>query len=181
MRITSGILKNRKIKSFDVDIRPTKESVREAIFSSIGGTCSNLHILDLYAGYGSFGLEAWSRGARGVTFVENQKFLTNQLSQFIKDIKDERLGITQVICADVSAWVLKNKQTYDFIFADPPYFLEGAFISTLSAIDKSSSLNENGCVIFELSYRENITLPDMWKIIKEKRYGKTKILMLKRN
>ena len=89
MRITSGILKNRKIKSFDVDIRPTKESVREAIFSSIGGTCKNLHILDLYAGYGSFGLEAWSRGARRVTFVENHKFLTNQLSQFIKDIKDE--------------------------------------------------------------------------------------------
>lgn len=181
MRITSGILKNRKLKSFNVDIRPTKESVREAVFSSIGGTCNNLHILDLFAGYGSFGLEAWSRGASSVTFVENQKILVNQLSKFIKDFEDKRLGVTQVIYADVCLWLQKNTCSYDLIFADPPYRLEGAFISTLTAIDKNSSLSENGCVIFELSYRENIELPEMWKIIKEKRYGKTKILMLKRN
>ena len=67
IRVTSGILKGRRFDVVGEAVRPTMESVREAIFSSLGGSCKGLRVLDLYAGSGSLGLEAWSRGARGNT------------------------------------------------------------------------------------------------------------------
>jgi len=70
MRITSGILRNRRFNVPKQDVRPTQERVREAIFSSLGGTCEGMKVLDLFAGAGGLGLEAWSRGAESVTFVE---------------------------------------------------------------------------------------------------------------
>ena len=180
MRITSGILKNRRLKTLEAEFRPTKESVREAVFSSLGGSCDGLHVLDLYAGTGSLGLEAWSRGAKHVSFVEKQKILIDQLYQNIQVMRNDSLGTTDVIFADVCAWLKKNITSYDIIFADPPYNEEDTFINTLDAIEQNSSLSSTGCVVYELRYTQNIPLVKSWNIIKEKRYGKTKILMLKR-
>ena len=72
MRITSGWLRNRRFEVPKGDVRPTMESVREALFSSLGGSCEGWRVLDLFAGSGALGLEAWSRGAEHVRFVEKQ-------------------------------------------------------------------------------------------------------------
>ena len=70
MRITSGILKGRTFKVPKIGVRPTTERTREAIFSSLAATIPNARVLDLFAGSGGLGLEAWSRGAESVTAVE---------------------------------------------------------------------------------------------------------------
>ena len=71
MRITSGILGGRTFKVPKVGVRPTTERTREAVFSSIAAVVPGARVLDLFAGAGGLGLEAWSRGAAHVTAVEN--------------------------------------------------------------------------------------------------------------
>ena len=76
MRIVSGIAKGRKLLTPSLqDVRPSKDRVREAIFNSLTsfGLIEDRHFIDLFAGSGALGLEALSRGARKVTFVDNKK------------------------------------------------------------------------------------------------------------
>ena len=112
MRITSGILKNRCIITKDLDFRPTMESVREAIFSSLKGSFVNAKFLDLYAGSGSIGLEAWSRGARNVYFVEKQKVLVELLVKNINSFQQRELGETFVNCTDALDWLNKTDDNF---------------------------------------------------------------------
>ena len=70
MRITSGILKGRTFKVPKIGVRPTTERTREAMFSTLVAYVPNARVLDLFAGAGGLGLEAWSRGAESVTAVE---------------------------------------------------------------------------------------------------------------
>lgn len=180
MRITSGILRNRRFEIPEKEVRPTMESVREALFSSLGGSCNNWSFLDLYAGSGSVGLEAWSRGATHVTFIEKDIHIANKLEKTISNMDSDELGSTEVIHADVLHGIRTYKNRYDVIFADPPYDLENALIGTLDIINKSSVLADNGRVVYELRRKQEVALPLGWLILRDKCYGKTRMLILKK-
>ena len=182
MRITSGILKNRR---FEVPrseaVRPTMEAVREAVFSSLGGSCEGLRVLDLFAGSGAMGLEAWSRGAACVTFVERDSRVWKGLRENIQTLEnDEALGRTECVKADTFQWLERaTGGPFDLILADPPYDLPDAPKRTLDGIASRSVLTDGGMVVYELRRKTPFDLPDGWEVVRDKRYGKTRVLMLK--
>ncbi len=181
MRITSGILRNRRFEVPNEEVRPTMESVREAIFSSLGGTCATLNVLDLFAGSGALGMEAWSRGADSVTFVEKHPKVYAHLEQNIEAFESDELGKANCVKADAIQWLSRARQSYDLILADPPYDLPNACAETLDGIAQHSVLTADGILVYELRSRERIEISEDWKILRDKKYGKTRVLILKLN
>jgi len=181
MRITSGILRNRQFNVPKQEVRPTKEQVREAMFSSLGGSCEGLRVLDLFAGAGSLGLEAWSRGAEAVVFVEKDPAVWKNLQQNIRGFECKELGMVKCIKADAIGWLTRNEGPFDLVLADPPYDLPDAMEQTLDGIVRNSVLTDGGIVVYELRSSDTVALSKAWKTIREKVYGQTRVLMLKRN
>ena len=139
MRVIAGIYRHRPLKypENNPDIRPTKDRIREAFFSSLGDI-SNKSFLDLYAGCGSMGIEAISRGASKSIFVDNNL----QSISFVKD-NLRYLGIDNyeiLIMDDIKALEhFKDTNTdFDIIYLDPPYE-KGKYEDILSYIYKSNA------------------------------------------
>ncbi|HEY5621271.1 MAG TPA: 16S rRNA (guanine(966)-N(2))-methyltransferase RsmD [Pontiella sp.] len=179
MRITSGLLRNRRFIVPEKEVRPTMESVREAVFSSLGGSCEGLLVLDLFAGSGALGLEAWSRGAESVTFVEQSPQVFRILKENIDELEGEGLGETHCIKADALHWCERSGQQFDLILADPPYDLPHAMALTLDRIERHSVLTPDGILVYELRSKDAPEVSDAWQVLRDKRYGKTRVLMLK--
>jgi 16S rRNA (guanine966-N2)-methyltransferase len=121
VRIISGQFGGRKIDAPNTSrTHPMGERIRNALFNSIGSAVVNATVLDAFSGSGTIGLEACSRGARHVTFIERDRVAQKVLRQNIA-----LLGVeitTTVIQATVSSWLdTYNGESFDIIFADPPY------------------------------------------------------------
>jgi 16S rRNA (guanine966-N2)-methyltransferase len=179
MRITSGILRNRRFEVPDREVRPTMESVREAVFSSLGGTLEGKAVLDLFAGSGALGLEAWSRGADAVTLVEQHPAVFKTLQENIEALTCDGLGTVRCFKADARKWLGRADGRYDIILADPPYDLPNAMADTLNGIAEHSVLTEGGTVVYEMRSKGDPNVPEAWRVMRDKRYGKTRVLMMK--
>ena len=162
-------------------VRPTMESVREAVFSSLGGSCAGLKVLDLFAGSGALGLEALSRGAESVTFVEQHPAVCHVLKENVESLAGEGLGAAVCIKADALRWLAQTGESFDLILADPPYDLPDALRLTLTGIAGHSVLTARGRVVYELRSSGVVAVPAGWKILRDKVYGKTRVLMLQLN
>lgn len=168
MRIVSGLLGGRKI-DVPPNIRPTLEKVREAIFSMID--VKNKTFLDLFAGSGSIGIEAYSRGAKEVWFIEKNEKIFSVLKKNVSNLMVQGKAVKGNVFS-----VLKNiDKRFDIIFLDPPYD-EGYIKRTIQVIPKV--LSDEGMVIIESSKREKFEL-NGFKVLKEKKYGDTIITILK--
>lgn len=178
MRITSGILRNRRLTVPKIEVRPTMESVREAVFSSLGGSCAGLKVLDLFAGSGALGIEAWSRGAESVTLVEQHPVVWKNLQKNVAALESDDLGGARCIKADALRWLEQTGEQFDLIFADPPYDLPNAMQLTLKGIASYSVLTDNGVLVYELRSKGAIEVPEPWSVVRDKTYGKTRVLML---
>ncbi len=99
MRITSGILKGRTFKVPKIGVRPTTERTREAMFSTLVAYVPNARVLDLFAGAGGLGLEAWSRGAESVTAVEKVSKHWKNLEQNFQTLEAGSTGMPIVFQA----------------------------------------------------------------------------------
>src|SRR6188472_951973 len=122
-RIIGGRVGGRRIATpRGVSTRPTSDRVREALFSVIESWCgslSGLRFLDLYAGSGAVGLEAWSRGAGVVTLVEQDRRTASMISANARDLGFKR---AHVVTAAVSGTLARPPSApYDVAFLDPPY------------------------------------------------------------
>ena len=162
-------------------MRPTKEQVREAVFSSLGGTCEELKVLDLFAGAGSLGLEAWSRGAKEVVFVEKNPAVWKNLQKNITTLESTELGTVKCIKSDASRFLDRARGPYDLIFADPPYDLPQAMEQTLAGIVEHSVLTDGGLLVYELRSSDAFEISGEWKLLRNKIYGDTRILVLQLN
>ncbi len=182
MRIISGSLRNRRFElPNQAEVSPTKEVVREAVFSVIGRRCDGLRVLDLFAGSGALGLEAWSRGAQQVDFVEKHAVVVTNLKRNIEKMNSAYLGGTTVVQADALIWLSHVSGHYDLILADPPYELPNVFEKVVAKIAKDSILTEGGTVVYELRNHRTVAMPDGWQVLSDKAYGKTRILLLEQN
>jgi 16S rRNA (guanine966-N2)-methyltransferase len=155
------------------------EAVREAVFSSLGGTCDGLRVLDLFAGSGALGMEAWSRGAESVVFVEQHPVVMKNLQQNIAAMECDQLGPAKCIKADAISYLARAEGGFDLILADPPYDLPNAMALTLAGIAAHSVLTEGGILVYELRSSGSIDVSDDWTVLRDKTYGKTRVLMLK--
>jgi 16S rRNA (guanine966-N2)-methyltransferase len=180
MRITSGILRNRRFNVPDAEVRPTMEAVREAVFSSLGSV-DGLSVLDLFAGSGALGMEAWSRGADSVTFVEQSSNVWRNLQKNLQSMENDTLGKTKVFKSDAIRWLSRAGAQFDLILADPPYDLPDAMANTLDGIVQHSVLKANGILVYEMRSKGDPLISSDWTIIRDKRYGKTRVLILKLN
>ena len=118
MRIIAGSRRGARIAAPPgLTTRPTGDRVREAAFNLIGPVDGAV-VLDLFAGSGALGLEALSRGAASVTFVENDRVACRTISQNL-----EKLDLTgaRVVCEDAVPWLRRETRRYDLVLLDPPY------------------------------------------------------------
>lgn len=155
-------------------------AVREAIFSSLGSV-EGLNVLDLFAGSGALGMEAWSRGAESVTFVEKSSNVWKNLQRNIEELSHPDLGKTKVFKSDAISWLKRASGPFDVILADPPYDLPDAMEHTLAGIAAHSVLTPDGILVYEMRVKGDPTISNDWKVLRDKRYGKTRVLILKLN
>ena len=173
MRISGGRARGVTLRvSKDGVHRPAMDKLRQSIFSSLGAEIDDAAICDLFAGTGSYGLEALSRGARSAHFVENHKgaikMIRANLPIVAKSMGEPRLDAT-VLPLDVIRW-LGDGNRFDIIFVDPPYEIITDSCSKLFALfDKT--LTPNGTIVFEMP-GELVIEPEGWRL--RKRFGKTK-------
>jgi 16S rRNA (guanine966-N2)-methyltransferase len=179
MKITSGFLRNRRFNVPDKEVRPTMAAVREAVFSSLGGRCDDLKVLDLFAGSGALGMEAWSRGAESVTFVEQHPLVYRNLLANIESFKHDELGETRCFKSDAIKWLGRARGQFDLILADPPYDLPDAMEHTLAGIVEHSVLTPGGILVYEMRFKGDPVISDDWEVLRDKKYGKTRVLVLK--
>jgi len=179
MRITSGKYRGLPIKSPPGDrLRPTQDLVREALFDILRDKITDCVFLDLCAGTGAVGLEAISRGASDVFLVEKNRSNSKFIQANIKMLKGAN---PKVIYGDASM-VLKsfqNRLKFDMIFADPPYEKYGEnplLTKILNNIGEFDLLNDDGMIIFEQASREKVVESEVFSVMKEKKYGKTKLI-----
>ena len=184
MRIIAGQFKGRKIlEPTDKTTRPLKDLVKESIFNVINHSkkfdlnLKNSNVLDLFSGVGSFGLEALSREARNVIFVENYSVSLLILKKNVENFKlEEKCKIIEAdIFNDFDFKTLKKK--IDIIFFDPT-FKEKNISLILSKIKEAKILDRKGIIIIHRNFKENEIFPEL-KIVDEKKYGLSKILFCK--
>ncbi len=174
-------MRNRRFNVPKQAVRPTKEQVREAMFSSLGGSCEGMKVLDLFAGAGSLGLEAWSRGAESVDFIEQNPEVWKNLQENIQSLSADGLGTAKCIKADAIKYLEWTSGPFDLILADPPYDLPDAMAQTLAGIVEHSVLTEDGLLVYELRSSDAFEVSSDWRLLREKVYGDTRVLMLKLN
>ena len=169
MRVISGKYKGKVLDGFDLEgTRPTKDRVKESVFGSIQNKVKNSIFLDLFAGSGSIGIEALSNGSSKCYFVENGdilKILNNNLKGIDNSIvvnKDYLYALD---------FFKNNNIKFDIIYIDPPYHL-GLMNRAIKYIEDNNLLNESGIIICE--YEEESPICN-YKLIKEKKFGKTNI------
>ena len=152
MRIIAGTYRSRILKSLKGhSLRPTSDWLRETLFNILGPAVAGSHFLDLYAGTGAVGIEALSRGAVESVFVENHAAAAKLIRENIASLKIAS-GV-QVIAEDASRALAKlaarPRQTFDFVFLDPPYAAEREYEETLGALGASKLLSPAAIVIAE--------------------------------
>ena len=169
MRIVAGTSRGRRLVVPDgTDVRPTSDRVRESVFNalySLDDAVDGATVLDLFAGTGALGLEALSRGAAHVTFVENDRGAATALKANI-----ESLGFaaqSAVVRADARRW--QPGHGFDLAFLDPPYdFAE--WDSLLSKLSATLAVVESN---------RPIAPPPGWGLVRERRYGSTVVQILR--
>ncbi|MBI2059556.1 MAG: 16S rRNA (guanine(966)-N(2))-methyltransferase RsmD [Nitrospirae bacterium] len=158
-------------------VRVTLDSVRETLFNILGASVEGAAVLDLFAGSGSLGIEALSRGAAHCTFVERDRSLTRLLAGNLA-----RLGLesrARVITADLRrvrtpAW-LKDRP-YDAVFMDPPY--ERGLTDICMDLLARIQFGEEPWVVLESGSREEVVLPEGWVLARDKKFGQTRVRFL---
>jgi 16S rRNA (guanine966-N2)-methyltransferase len=181
MRIISGTAGSVPLRVPRSLTRPTTDRVREAVFSSLAEIIPGTKVLDLFAGSGSLGLEALSRGAEDATFIDASN---DSIAAIEENLKKTRLENGKAIRRDVLAFLSTiSPGIYDLIFADPPYARGEKTTEQLEQFltheKLSSSLQGNGILILETLARSPLPETPLWKVTKEKTYGSTRVNFLR--
>lgn len=121
LRIIGGQWRSRRLRFQPVDgLRPTLDRVRETLFNWLQFDVEGARVLDAFAGSGALGLEALSRGAKDVTFLEKHPKVALQLRDNLKQLGANN---AQVWAGDALQWLQQTPESYDLIFLDPPFGL----------------------------------------------------------
>ena len=177
MRILAGKYKSKKIQTINnSNTRPMMSKVREAIFNSLQFLIEDKVVLDLYAGSGSLGIEAISRGAKFVTFVEKSKECIDVLNKNLKELEINFI-ITNTA---VETFIKSSINTYDIVFYDPPFEMGSDKveneINNLVEIIRVGSF----VVVHRHKASSEIEFSKNYEIHREKNYGQSKIIILRK-
>jgi 16S rRNA (guanine(966)-N(2))-methyltransferase RsmD len=199
VRITGGKLKGRTIRVPRGKVRPTQDRVREALFSILGDRVVGAAFLDLFAGSGAVGIEAWSRGARSVCWVEADARVVKGLRENVGDLCGTDKG---VVVGNAAGFLrgLPAGTTFDIIFADPPYggtasgraerrrsadedsgwAAHGVTHNLLRTVAEGNMLAPGGLFVIEERAGQRPEAPPGWQLADERRYGDTTLQFYRR-
>lgn len=189
MRISAGHLKGKKINFKKAQktaakqdtLRPTSSKVRESVFNIIGSLIVDAKFIDLYAGTGAVGIEALSRGASAVFFVEADRKRTEQIEKMLKDCG--YLSQADIIRGEASVFIaraIKDGLKFDIIFLDPPYH-SVELECILPMLSDGDLLNDKGIIIAEHLSKKK--LPDeIGNFVQKKayKYGDTMLTLYRK-
>ncbi len=171
LRIIGGRHRGRRLRfPAGVDIRPTPDRVRETLFNWLQPRIASARVLDLFAGSGALGLEALSRGAGRVTFVERDRRAAAAIEELLREWKEDG---AEVICADAVGWLGQSSRPapFDIVFLDPPYDSD-VLAHTAAALSSGGHLAPDGRVYLERRAREPLAaLPSAWRELRSGRAG----------
>lgn len=175
MRIIAGLAKGRRIAAPPSGTRPMTGRARESLFAILGERIEGADVLDLYAGSGSLGLEALSRGAASVVFVERSRKASRIIAENI-----EAVGLGGTVVTAPAATVVERMDTrFDVIFIDPPYRDADHEVAALvGALERV--LAERGLVIVHRQSSSSIEAPEFLTCTDERRYGDAVVTMMER-
>ena len=180
MRITGGIHRGRILKVPDgLDVRPTQDRVREALFNILMHDIAGARFLDVFAGSGAVGLEAMSRGAASVTFVERSP---RHISYIRSNAAMLKLA-PEIIQADAYQYLAGfSGESFDIVYADPPYALgeEQGFDIVLKSLSDRNVLKPGGLFIAETTFRMSAVDIPGWDLCRDREYGKTRLIIWRR-
>ncbi|AGB41156.1 RNA methyltransferase, RsmD family [Halobacteroides halobius DSM 5150] len=178
MRIIAGKNKGKRLKSLDRrDVRPTSDRTKEALFNILGPDVVGTRCLDLYAGFGGLGIEAISRGANEVTFIEQNKQIAKTIDQNIASVSYQ--DQSKVIVDDVLKALRRLRGHFELIFMDPPYKEIELYTKTLDRISQYNLLHPTGIIIVEHQAKADLDWPADYVVIKERNYGKSTLTLLR--
>ena len=176
MRVIAGKYKSRKLNEFkNPTTRPTLDRVKEGIFSKIQFLVSDATVLDLFSGTGGLGIEALSRGAKQVYFVDNNKIAFNLIKQNLHLLNEDMQPVLN-INFDVALQKFKSENIkFDIVLLDPP-FNKGLAHSAIDMILKLGLLNDNATIVYECDATEEIKTFEGLTEPEIKKYGTVKVL-----
>ena len=175
LRVSGGEARGRRLKA-PKNIRPTQDLVKQAIFNMVGPRIEGARVLDLFAGSGALGIEALSRGAAHITFVDQQPRGLAILRQNL-----DALGFKErahVVRGDVVRWLEVSPdavRSADFVFLDPPYD-DVVLDRALKALDREVA---GATVIAEHSRRQQMPELSRLQVDRQRRHGDTVLTVFK--
>ncbi|MFO7535178.1 MAG: 16S rRNA (guanine(966)-N(2))-methyltransferase RsmD [Kiritimatiellia bacterium] len=185
MRITGGFLGNRQIEVPARGVRPTQDRVRQALFSSLAERVGEALFLDLCAGSGSVGIEAWSRGAAQVWWVEGHARTYSILKKNVEALCGPPAssgGVLRLFREEGLRFLRQEspETAFDLIFSDPPYGAEEAgrpwVAAALESVRMNRRLKPGGLFVMEQSTRESVWPAPGWQTPVSKGYGETALV-----
>ncbi|HEY5500616.1 MAG TPA: 16S rRNA (guanine(966)-N(2))-methyltransferase RsmD [Candidatus Humimicrobiaceae bacterium] len=181
IRIISGDFKGRKLKGpVGLNIRPTLDRVKESIFNVLGSNIKGTKVLDLFAGSGSLGLEALSRGAQFVYFIDN----SNDSVELVKsnlDLIPQTKNRRTIVKSDAADFLNGFSDfIWDYIFLDPPFKIEDKKMTEIfNILFYSRIIDENSVIIYEFFFKRNIEAEvGNFNIFKTSVFGEKKVIYL---
>ena len=178
VRVIAGSLRGRRIRFTSPGIRPTGDRIRETLFNWLAGRLDGTSCLDLYAGSGALGIEALSRGAANVVFVERSRHAAEELATNLQS-----LGCTggRVVRGDAWKLPLVAHGPFDVVFLDPPF--DSPQIPDLcKLLEASQSLAAEALVYVEVPKQSALPeLPPGWQALRENTAGQVRYALLQRH
>jgi 16S rRNA (guanine966-N2)-methyltransferase len=168
LRIIAGRHRGRRLRfPAEVAIRPTPDRVRETLFNWLQPRIDQARVLDLFAGSGALGLEALSRGAAHVTFIEKDRRAAVAIDTLLKEWQE---ASAKVVCDDALGWLARDcAGPFDIVFLDPPY---DANLLADAAQALAGRLAADARVYLERRARDPLpALPEAWKELRAERAG----------
>ena len=185
MRITGGEFRGRALRAPKAGVRPTQDMVRQAIFNILMERVAGARFLDLYAGSGAVGLEALSRGASEVVWVDRDRRALAVLRANVTDVGD---GAGRVVADDAVRFLgrVAGRGVFDVIYADPPYTDgrdggEDPLPGLLAAVQAGEVLATDGVFVYESSGGRRARggeLPPGWVELVDRTYGRARVRVL---
>ncbi len=178
MRIISGNRRGHKLVGFEGDnIRPTTDRVKESIFNLIIDFVADSRVLDLFAGSGSLGFEAMSRGAKSVVLIDKDKRSVDVIKKNAQMLSfGEGVRILNMSYQD---FFENSSDCFDLIFLDPPYN-KGFIEPVLTDIVENNRLAEGGIIVLESDDTDMHSEFDGLTVLKQRKYGRSYITVYQR-
>ena len=180
MKIISGKYKGRNIEGYDiVGTRPTMDRVKESLFATIQNYIDDSIVLDLFSGSGNLGLEALSEGAKYAYLVDHNFKAIKTINKNLTTIGIKEAEAINMDYKKALSYFKDKNIKFDLIFLDPPYntdYIE----KSLELISEYNLLNDDGLIVCESDDLSRIVYNEMYKAVKDKKYGDKYVVLLKK-